>query len=404
MSGLAATLARRRPALARSLPELTPRLKRRLVALLVLSLLLAGGYHFWLRDSSLVAVDEVKISGLTTADAPRVRTALAGAARGMTTLHVDQERLERAVEGFPVVRELKVTPDFPHGLRVRVVEHVPAALAVSDAGQVAVAGDGTILRGLPVEGNLPTVAVDGILGADRLREADALAAAAVAGSAPAVLRRRVEEISKRSEAGLVAELSDGPELIFGTATQLRTKWAAAARVLADPEAQGASYIDLRIAGRPAAGGLPAETVTPVAPAGTAPTTPTAPNRPGDRRRDGDRPGRRPGPHRPVAAGRSRHGRGAPDTRDDSHDPAHHHHRTTGHNRPADRARAASGRWRGGRRDGSDRALTDPLPTVETVLKSRLMLKGCVHDLLRGRLTLPANPAYSASLRVSGNPR
>ncbi len=276
MSGLAATLARRRPALARSLPELTPRLKRRLVALLVLSLLLAGGYHFWLRDSSLVAVDEVKISGLTTADAPRVRTALAGAARGMTTLHVDRERLERAVEGFPVVHELKVTPDFPHGLRVRVVEHVPAALAVSDAGQVAVAGDGTILRGLPVEGNLPTVAVDGILGADRLRDADALAAAAVAGSAPAVLRRRVEEISKRSEAGLVAELSDGPELIFGTATRLRTKWAAAARVLADPEAQGASYIDLRIAGRPAAGGLPAETVTPVAPAGTAPTAPTAP--------------------------------------------------------------------------------------------------------------------------------
>jgi cell division protein FtsQ len=276
VSGFAATLARRRAALPRSLPSLTPRLKRRLVALLALSLLLAGGYHFWLRDSSLVAVDEVKISGLTTADAPRVRIALAGAARGMTTLHVDQERLERAVEGFPVVRELKVTPDFPHGLRVRVVEHVPAALAVSDAGQVAVAGDGTILRGLPVEGSLPTVAVDGILGADRLRDAEALAAAAVAGSAPAVLRRRVEEISKRSEAGLVAELSDGPELIFGTATQLRTKWAAAARVLADPEAQGASYIDLRIAGRPAAGGLPAETVTPVAPAGTAPTAPTDP--------------------------------------------------------------------------------------------------------------------------------
>jgi cell division protein FtsQ len=276
VSGLAATLARRRPALSRSLPKLTPRLKRRLVALLALCLLLAGGYHFWLRDSSLVAVDEVKISGLTTADAPRVRTALAGAARGMTTLHIDHERLERAVEAFPVVRELKVTPDFPHGLRVRVVEHVPAALAVSDAGRVAVAGDGTILRGLPVDGKLPTVAVDGILGGTRLRDPDALAAAAVAGSAPAVLRRRIQEVSKRSDAGLVAELSDGPELIFGAATQLRTKWAAAARVLADPEAEGASYIDLRIASRPAAGGLPAETVTPVAPAGTAPTTPGAP--------------------------------------------------------------------------------------------------------------------------------
>jgi hypothetical protein len=41
------------------------------------------------------------------------------------------------------------------------------------------------------------------------------------------------------------------------------------RILADPEAAGASYIDVRLPGRPAAGGLPAETVAPVAPAGSA---------------------------------------------------------------------------------------------------------------------------------------
>jgi cell division protein FtsQ len=274
VSGLAATLARRR--FLRSLPVLSPRLKRRLLALLVLSLMLAGGYQFWLRDSSLVAVDEVKISGLTTADAQRVRTSLTSAARGMTTLHIDRERLERAVEAYPVVRELEVTADFPHGLRVRVVEHVAAAMAVGDAGQVPVAGDGTILRGLPIEGELPTVEVDGIPGGDRLRDPEARAAAAVAGAAPPVLRGRIQKVTKRAEEGLVAELNEGPELIFGAATQLRAKWAAAARVLADREARGASYIDLRIAGRPAAGGLPTETVTPVAPAGVAPPQPVPP--------------------------------------------------------------------------------------------------------------------------------
>lgn len=278
MSGLAATLARRRRrglSLPR-LPALSPRLKRRLAALLMLSLVLAGGYQFWLRDSSLVAVDEVKISGLTTADAPRVRSALAGAAKGMTTLNIDRERLERAVAAYPAVRELQVTPEFPHGLRVRVIEHVPAAMAVSDAGQVPVAGDGTILRGLPVEGELPKVAVEGVLGGERLRDAEARAAAAVAGAAPAVLRGRLEQVSKVTEQGLVATLREGPELIFGPATQLRAKWAAAARVLADSEARGASYIDLRIAGRPAAGGLPTQTVTPAPPAGTAPPQNAAP--------------------------------------------------------------------------------------------------------------------------------
>ena len=309
MSGLAATLARRglRLRFTRALPVLSPRLKRRLVVLGVLSLVLAAGYHFWLRDSSLVAVDEVKISGLTTADAARVRMALDTAAKDMTTLHIDHDRLERAVEGYPVVRALEVTPEFPHGLRVRVVEHVPAAMAVADTGQVAVAGDGTILRGLPVEGELPTVAVDGILGNDRLRDADALAAAAVAGAAPGVLRTRIVEIGKRPDQGLVAELADGPELIFGSPTQLRAKWAAAARVLADPEAKGASYIDLRIAGRPAAGGLPAETVTPVAPAGMEPPQ-TA-----DARGGGGGHGRpecRGGHRRARAPGRS--GDGAPD--------------------------------------------------------------------------------------------
>jgi cell division protein FtsQ len=276
MSGLAATLARRRLVLRRSLPALSPRLKRRLLALLVLSLVFAAGYQFWLRDSSLVAVDEVKISGLTSADAQRVRMSLTSAAKGMTTLHIDQERLERAVEAYPVVRELRVSADFPHGLSVRVVEHVAAAMAVSDAGQVPVAGDGTILRGLPVEGKLPTVEVDGALGGDRLRDAGALRAAAVAGAAPGVLRGRIKEVTRRPEQGLVAELSDGPELIFGAPTQVPTKWAAAARVLADPEARGASYIDLRIPSRPAAGGLPAETVVPVAPAGMAPSQPTPP--------------------------------------------------------------------------------------------------------------------------------
>jgi cell division protein FtsQ len=275
MSGFAATLACGRLLVPRSLPALSPRLRRRLLALLALSLVLAGGYQFWLRDSSLVAVDEVKITGLTNADAPRVRMSLAAAARGMTTLHVDRERLERAVAAYPVVSGLEVTPEFPHGLRVHVIEHVAAAMAVSEAGKVPVAGDGTILRGLPVKGHLPTVDVDGILGGERLRDAQARAGAAVAGAAPAVLRRRIAEVSKRSDEGFVAELSDGPELIFGTATQLPAKWAAAARVLADPEARGATYIDLRLPSRPAAGGLPTETVTPVAPAGMAPA-PIAP--------------------------------------------------------------------------------------------------------------------------------
>jgi cell division protein FtsQ len=269
VSAIAAALARGRPLLRRALPSLSARLKRRLLALVMACLVLAGGYQFWLRDSSLVAVERVTVSGLTTADSERVRMALAATARGMTTLHVDRERLERAVAPYPVVRGLEITTDFPHGMTVRVIEHEPAAIAVGDDGRVPVAGDGTILHGLPVAGRLPTLEVDGALGEERLRDPAARAAATVAGTAPKALRKRIEQVEERSRQGLVAELRDGPELIFGTARRARAKWAAAARVLADPQARGASYVDLRIPGRPAAGGLPAQTVAPVAPAGQA---------------------------------------------------------------------------------------------------------------------------------------
>jgi cell division protein FtsQ len=258
------------------LPAFSARLKRRLLAVAALCLLLAATYQFWFRDSWLVAVNRVSVSGLTTEDAPRVRSALTAAARSMTTLHLDRDDLERVVKAYPVVKSLELSPDFPHTLRIRVVEHHPAAIAVTDGGRVAVAADGTVLAGLAGEGRLPAITAEGTIRGERLEDPAALAAARVAGAAPAALHNRIETVRMRKDQGLVVLLRDGPDLIFGDAVNTRAKWMAAARVLADKTAAGATYIDLRLPGRPAAGGLPAETVTPVAPAGTTGyTTPDA---------------------------------------------------------------------------------------------------------------------------------
>jgi cell division protein FtsQ len=232
-----------------------------------LCILLAAGYQFWLRDSSFVSVDEVAVTGLTTKDAKRVRAALKNAGYTMTTLHVDREVLEQAVAHHPVVRGLEVTADFPHGLRIHVIEHHPVARVAVGGRELAVASDGTLLLGLRAEGRLPAIEAEGVSQGDRITGRAALAAVRVAATAPAPLRRRVALVETRKREGLVAELRDGPELIFGDLSRLRAKWVAAARVLADRAAAGATYVDLRLPGRPAAGGLPAETVAPVAPAG-----------------------------------------------------------------------------------------------------------------------------------------
>jgi cell division protein FtsQ len=262
---------------ARVLAVLPPRLKRWLLIVLAICLVLAAGYRFWLRDSPLVAVEDVKVTGLTTKDAPRVRAALASAAHTMTTLHVRKGELEQAIAAYPVVRAIEVSPDFPHGLTIRVIEHRPAALVDG----LPVAGDGTILRGLPVEGSLPKIDARGSLHGNRLTDPAALHAARVAGTAPMALRPRLELIEVHSQDGIVVQLRDGPDLIFGDATRARAKWIAATRILADPEAEGATYIDVRLPGRPAAGGLPAATLAPVAPAGTSEATPPASGAPTD---------------------------------------------------------------------------------------------------------------------------
>jgi cell division protein FtsQ len=265
----AATVAGRRLEAIRAvrLPALSARLRHRLLALATLCLLLAAAYQFWFRDSWLVAVERVTVTGLTRDDAHRVRAALSAAARSMTTLHLDGDDLERVVEAYPIVKELELNPDFPHTLRIRVIEHDPAAVAHTDGGRVAVAGDGTVLQGLAGEERLPTITAQGTVRGGRLEDPAALAATRLAGAAPAALHRRVEKVRLRKRDGFVVLLRDGPELIFGEATRTRAKWTAAARVLADRTAAGATYVDLRLPGRPAAGGLPAETVTPVAPAG-----------------------------------------------------------------------------------------------------------------------------------------
>jgi cell division protein FtsQ len=272
----AATLAARAGARPiRALGALPPKLRRWLSIALAAALVLAAGFQLWFRDSAFVSVEDVTVTGLTTKDAARVRTQLISAARTMTTLHVEQDELEQAIAAYPVVQALEVRSDFPHRLEIHVVEHRPAALV----GGLPVAADGTILRGIPVEGKLPKIDARDALHGNRLTQPAALHAARVAGAAPAALRPRLDRIEMRSQDGIVIEMRDGPELIFGDATHVRAKWLAATRVLADPDAQGASYIDVRLPGRPAAGGVPATTLAPVAPAGTeepAPPTTAAP--------------------------------------------------------------------------------------------------------------------------------
>lgn len=245
-----------------------PYLRRRLMTLSCAALVLAAAYMLWLRDSSLVAVKQVSVSGLSGKTAEDARAALERAAKESTTLHVDRAAIERAAEAFPAIRALVITPDFPNALTIRVVEHRPVAVLELGARKIAVAGDGSILPGLAGKVALPGIEIEGALPTRQVGPGPALDAVRVAGGAPAVITGRLEKIEREGRRGVVVQIKDGPELVFGDASRVAAKWAAAIRVLADRDAAGAEYVDVRIPERPAAGGLPVETVAPVAPAGS----------------------------------------------------------------------------------------------------------------------------------------
>lgn len=141
-----------------------------------------------------------------------------------------------------------------------------------------VAGDGTVLRGVRPPKGLPLLRTGKPTAGGRLTDEETLRALVVLGAAPTGLPQRVERVTEEPQRGIVLELENGPELYFGDADRADAKWIAATRVLADPDAAGATYIDVRLPERPVAGGLGVETIEPVAPAGEVievPQVPTA---------------------------------------------------------------------------------------------------------------------------------
>lgn len=232
-----------------------PNLRRRLLVMLAVAVALGAVYLGWFRNSSLVHVEKVSVTGLTTEQAPEIRAALIRAAHGMTTLNVDEDALRKAVGSNPIVRSLSATADFPHALRIDVVENVPRALLVGAGRHVPVAGNGTVLPERTVEGSLPTIQLTGAPGTGKVSDPATSSLVSVAAAAPLGILHRVTRISRQDGKGIVAQIRSGPVIYFGDASRLDAKWADAVAILADKGSQGATYVDVRMPERPVAGGL-----------------------------------------------------------------------------------------------------------------------------------------------------
>ena len=225
---------------------------RRLAVIAALGLALAAAYMLWFRDSSLVAVKNVKIEGLSSiTDPERRRFARARGARDDDAASRHPQPRRGGERLSDRARHSASTPGFPSSLTITVTERVPVASTGDSATPVAADGVTAARR----RHRPRRAARDRCLGRRRRRGA----------------RRRWPRAGGRDRRGpgraceVIEQCpydvtggrgrADGRDLA-AVRRRIRAgdKWAAAARILADPAISALDYIDLRVADRPAVGG------------------------------------------------------------------------------------------------------------------------------------------------------
>jgi cell division protein FtsQ len=257
---------RRSPGRSQSRPRRSPRARsaprsrrplrwRYRIAIAIVALVALGcGYLFWFRDSSLVAVSDVEVVGVTGPEREQIVAELTRVGERMTTLHADREQIERAATRFATVESVSVDPNFPHGLRIEIVERPPRLIASAGGEQVPIAADGTVLAGVAApEDGLPVLEVEQVPASGSLT-GEPLEQALVLGAAPAPLRPLIEDVKLGDDYGVEVTLRGEIPVRFGTGDRVAEKWSAAAAVLADPKLTTATYVDVRVPERPAVGG------------------------------------------------------------------------------------------------------------------------------------------------------
>jgi cell division protein FtsQ len=227
--------------------------RRRAVALGAVALVLVAGYYLWLRDSSLVAVKEVEVKGVT-ANSEEITAALTAAGEDMTTLHIQDDELREAASAFPTVATVRADATLLHKLTVTVTERLPVGVVMERGEPIPVSADGYLLRGIDPSGErLPSIE-SGVDGA-RL-DTEGLAQASILGGAPDELRERIDgAVWDIDRGGVVVELdAESPELRFGDGSDAENKWEAVAAVLGGPTVGSPAYVDVAVPERSVTGG------------------------------------------------------------------------------------------------------------------------------------------------------
>ncbi|MFZ2052352.1 MAG: hypothetical protein WAU69_15630 [Solirubrobacteraceae bacterium] len=226
--------------------------RRTLLIAALVALALAGGFMLF-RGSPFVAVEQVRIVGVGGTQAAPVSEALETAAKQMSTMNYSVGALQAAVAPYRVVRSIRVRTSFPHRMTIEVLEQPPVAQLSAGAMRSAVAADGVVLGPALASRALPTVHASVIPAAGKRVSGWRLRSyLSVLGATPAPLLPLVLQVFTGQQ-GLTVKMANGLLIYFGNDSRPHAKWDALVSVLIAQGSAGASYVDVRLPERAAAG-------------------------------------------------------------------------------------------------------------------------------------------------------
>lgn len=262
-----------------------PAVSRRGLGLVVgtvagVTLLSAGGW--WLLSSDVLRVQQVQVTGAEVASADEV--AQAAGLTGHSMVRLEAKRASEAVRALPSVKDVRITRDWLHTVKVDVTEHQAFGYWQSGGQRIVVDDEGRALQASrPAPHTAPTIVE---LGADVSKgvRADAdtvqLVARLSADGTFGRVGRQPKAYLFRADRGLTVIADGHPDVIFGDSSNYDFKvqsWVALAeRLKQEPPKEAVQEIDLRF-GRNIVLRAPAPpTATPGPARATPATTPVTP--------------------------------------------------------------------------------------------------------------------------------
>lgn len=106
---------------------------------------LAGGLVFWLSQSSLLAIENIEISGNHVLSDEQVQEIIGPRLQGQSLLKLSYDDATFELRELPFVKAVEIRRDFPHTLHVEVFEYRPVTCYTADGRSFFLSDDARVL-------------------------------------------------------------------------------------------------------------------------------------------------------------------------------------------------------------------------------------------------------------------